>query len=327
MPETWVDGIVVFLVGAVVGIGELIARYRDEPRRAITTRPAILYVVINGLASVFALVAIVTFGWTASSTRTSEAQRLVQILAAGFGAMAVFRTSLFVVRVGNTDVGVGPIAFLQILLGATDRGVDRKRASDRATKVVTIMADLEPSLAYNALPAFAIMLMQNLTLEDQKAIGDQVKALIQPESDVPEQAKVLNVGLLLMNFVGEEVLEDAVRGIRGQLKPSSGVHLPALGGRLGGDSTSQGGTSQDLETVGSTAGNAPPVGEPRGDAIAGNASAAPGSNVMVRSEPTGTVLPSLVGSTTLGVAEHPSPATEPTPGASAPGTAVPPRDP
>lgn len=227
MSDQTLDGIIVFMIGAAVGIGELVARYRDEPRRAIFTRPAMLYIAINGFASLFALVAILTFGWTSDSTQSAEAKRLIEIITAGFGAMAVFRTSLFVVRVGTNDVGVGPVAFLQILLGATDRGVDRKRASDRAEKVVKIMGDLDPALAYNALPAFAIMLMQNLTLEDQTAIGSQVKALTQPDIDIPEQAKVLNVGLLLMNFVGEEVLEDAVRGIRGQLKPP-GVRLPGI---------------------------------------------------------------------------------------------------
>jgi hypothetical protein len=216
MSSDWVDGIAVFVLGALVGIGELVARYRDEPTRAITTRPAMLYVAVNGLASLFALVAIVTFNWRPSATASNEELRLLRIIAAGFGALALFRTSLFVVRVGSTDVGVGPIAFLQIILGATDRGVDRKRASDRANRVVRIMGDLDFETVYKALPAFAIMLMQNLTLEDQKAIGDQVTALAEAQTDA--KAKVLNLGLLLMNFVGEEVLDDAVTGIKGQLK-------------------------------------------------------------------------------------------------------------
>ncbi len=231
LAEPTIDGIIVFLIGSIVGVGELVARYRDEPRRAIQTRSAMLYVAINGFASLFALVALLTFGWTPGGTATPEAQRLLRILGAGFGAMAIFRTSLFVVRVGNTDVGVGPVAFLQILLGATDRGVDRKRASDRAEQVVRIMGDLDFDTIYKSLPAFSIMLMQNLTFEDQKAIGDQIKQLVS-DSDIPPQAKVLNLGLLLMNFVGEEVLEDAVRGIRGQV-PDASSRLSSLGKAVG----------------------------------------------------------------------------------------------
>jgi hypothetical protein len=39
--------------------------------------------------------------------------------------MAFFRTSLFVVRAGDRDVGVGPSGFLRIFLAAADRSVDR----------------------------------------------------------------------------------------------------------------------------------------------------------------------------------------------------------
>jgi hypothetical protein len=325
MPDYSADGLIVFLVGASVGVGELVARYRDEPRRAILTRPAMLYVAINGLASVFALVAILTFGWTSDPKASAEAQRLLRILLAGFGAMAVFRTSLFVVRVGTNDVGVGPVAFLQILLGATDRGVDRKRASERAEKVVRIMGDLDPALAYNALPAFAIMLMQNLTLEDQKAIGDQVKALAQPESNIPEQAKVLNVGLLLMNFVGEEVLEDAVRGIRGQLKPS-GFHLPVIGGRPNGGSDGQlPGTDGQAHEGSADKEESKPSGVPADSAISQATDADLG---RVEPEvPPNTDLPVAAGSLPLDTASGTpgAPVGEPPPaGKSAPGTALPP---
>lgn len=44
---------------------------------------------------------------------------------AGVSAMAFFRSSLFVVRAGDRDVGVGPSGFLQIFLTAADRAVDR----------------------------------------------------------------------------------------------------------------------------------------------------------------------------------------------------------
>lgn len=311
------DGIIVFLIGAAVGIGELVARYRDEPRRAIFTRPAMLYVGINGFASLFALVAILTFGWTSNASDSPAAKRLVEILTAGFGAMAVFRSSLFTVRVGTNDVGVGPIAFLQILLGATDRGVDRKRASDRAEKVVRIMGDLDPMLAYRALPAFAIMLMQNLTLEDQQAIGSQVQALTLPDLDIPEQAKVLNVGLLLMNFVGEEVLEDAVRGIKGQLKP--GVRLPSIALRPRTEGESSGETSGRSGADGLGAG-APGVEEndrERGSGAVTRAAGAAGVE-----EDVGKNLLDGDQITPKVVAEPGEP--QPPAGKSAPGTALPP---
>jgi YD repeat-containing protein len=60
---------------------------------------------VNIIASVAALGLIHWYGWFGSA-------RLTQILMAGVSAMAFFRTSLFVVRAGDRDVGVGPSGFL-----------------------------------------------------------------------------------------------------------------------------------------------------------------------------------------------------------------------
>jgi hypothetical protein len=45
----------------------------------------------------------------------------MQILIAGISAMAFFRTSIFVVRARDRDVGVGPSGFLRIFLSAAAR--------------------------------------------------------------------------------------------------------------------------------------------------------------------------------------------------------------
>jgi len=67
---------------------------------------------------------------------------------AGVSAMAFFRTSLFVVRSGDRDVGVGPSGFLQIFLGAADRAVDRKRAAARAGSAASVTrAQSRPGVA------------------------------------------------------------------------------------------------------------------------------------------------------------------------------------
>jgi hypothetical protein len=209
-----------FLIGAAVGLGELVSRYRDEPVRAVVTWPAGLYIAINGAASVFALYALIALG-AQPGEHDAQGSFLV-VLAAGFGAMAVFRSALFTIRVGDTDIGVGPVAFLDIILGATDRGVDRLRAEERAPKVVWVMEGLVFSEVAASLPSFAMGLLQNLPAERQAAIAEQVKKL-RDSDDLQEKAKVLNLGLLLMNEVGEDVLEKASRGLRQQFG------WPALG--------------------------------------------------------------------------------------------------
>src|SRR5262249_7596913 len=115
MPE-WLDWVGAAALGALVGASELVSRYRDAPNAALKTWPAIFYVSINLLASVGALGLMVALNWP-PQTRWSR------VLVAGVGAMAFFRTSLFIVRVADRDVGIGPSGFLQIFLAAADRAV------------------------------------------------------------------------------------------------------------------------------------------------------------------------------------------------------------
>jgi hypothetical protein len=243
MTTTQWDAVFVFVLGALVGAGELVSRFRDEPTRAIASVPGGLYMAVNGLASAAALVALWVFGWDPVPDSPDQT-RLLQIFAAGFGAMAVFRSALFTVRIGSTDVGVGPVAFLQIMLAAIDRAVDRKRARERAERVLAIMDGLRFADLFLSLPAFAFALLQNLSSEEKAAITEQVSKL--RDAQMPEEAKVLNLGLLLMNYVGEGVLKEAVKALRKQLGlPEPGgrrIGLPGLPmGKAAGSSSSDAG--------------------------------------------------------------------------------------
>src|SRR5271156_6030968 len=135
MDLSWYHWAAVALLGGVVGASELISRYKDDPFAAIKSFPAGFYIAINGIASLGALRLMQANGWFANSP-------LTQVLMAGISAMAFFRTSLFVVRAGDRDVGIGPSGFLQIFLAAADRAVDRKRAAARSDAVARGMQDI-----------------------------------------------------------------------------------------------------------------------------------------------------------------------------------------
>ncbi|WP_053225897.1 hypothetical protein [Solirubrobacter soli] len=196
-------------IGAGVGTGELVSRYRDRPELALASPPAIGYILLNGAASATALGVILTFGWTFGLSKDDAAAvTATQILIAGFGSMALFRTSLFTVRVGDQDVGIGPSSLLSIVLAACDRGVDRTRAEDRAAEVGRIMSDVAFVPASTSLPAVAIALMQNLETPDQAALG-MVVTRLQSSTELTDPAKSLLLGLAISNLVGPLVLERA----------------------------------------------------------------------------------------------------------------------
>jgi hypothetical protein len=212
-----IDYLAVAAIGILVGMGELVSRYRDAPGRALMTVPAGVYIILNGFAGVTALFLLGLFKATLTPAGASEASsRVVQILAAGFGAMAVFRSSLFVVHVGEQDVPIGPSGFLQVVLGAADRAVDRLRAKARAQAVTLAMGGVSFASAQVALPTFCLALMQNLPKDDQEALGRQVKAI--SESTMDPEVKALALGLSLMNVVGDGVLAAAIASLSPQIK-------------------------------------------------------------------------------------------------------------
>jgi hypothetical protein len=84
--------------------------------------------------------------------------------------MTLFRSSLFTVRAGNQDIAIGPSLFVQTMLAAVDRSVDRLRAQSRAPEVGTIMKGVSYAKA-KALPAYCLQLMQNVPQSEQEKLG------------------------------------------------------------------------------------------------------------------------------------------------------------
>lgn len=209
-----------FLIGAAVGTGELVARYRDAPFKAIITGPGIVYVSINAVAGGAAFVLIRAFRWEFGVDPSNPfALVATQILVAGFGAMALFRSSLFTVRVGNSDVAIGPSSFLTIILDAADREVDRARARDRALSVKRIMTGVLYQKARLSLPLACFALLQNVPAEEQQRVQKEISDL-DGDTEVPEHTKLVALGLTLMNVVGELALEAAVESLGDEIKTS-----------------------------------------------------------------------------------------------------------
>ena len=130
--------------------------------------PALLYLALNGAASGLALALIRGYGWTFGAAAGSA--RWTQLLVAGVGAMALFRTSLFTVRAGDRDIAVGPATFLQIFRDAADREVDRLRARDRSSQVGDLMDGVDYEKASEGLIPYSLALMQNVPDDEQQKL-------------------------------------------------------------------------------------------------------------------------------------------------------------
>ena len=216
--RTVLDIALVAGIGALVGVGELISRYRDAPWLAIQRPSAIAYVLINALASLAAYGLLEAFDWRSGITNEDHL-RWVRVLVAGFGAMALFRSSLFIVRVAGQDVGVGPSSLLAALLNVADRGVDRERGRARAREVGELMANIPFERARADLPALCLGLMQSTTLLEKEALAGAIRDI--EAGDLDDDISSYLVGLELLNLGGIGVLRGAVEllGLPNETRP------------------------------------------------------------------------------------------------------------
>ena len=220
-------GYLASLIGGGVGAGELIARYRDAPFASLVRNSSPIYLAFNAGAAAAAFFLINTFGWTFETVApdTPAASSAIQVLVAGFGAMALFRSSLFIARIGDQEnVGIGPSIVLQTVLDAADAGVDREAAMARAPAVEQIMQSVDADKAKHILPLFCRGLLQSSLPEGQYDVMER-KINETLEKASTEKSKAYLLGLILMNYMGASVLEVAVRTLGRDIKRSPQLHL------------------------------------------------------------------------------------------------------
>lgn len=205
------------LIGALLGAAELIARYRDRPARAVGRGAGWAYVLVNAAASCAALLLIDRFGWDFG--QSESAVRTTQVLVGGLGSAVLFRSSLFVLKVGDENVGVGPNLVLSSLLGAADRAVDRDQASERLKAVGEAMKGVDFGKAQDALVTACLAATANVPPEDAAELSQSVKAL--SGSTASPASKSLILGLLLIDTVGPDVLKSAVSALGDEIKSAS----------------------------------------------------------------------------------------------------------
>lgn len=204
----------VVLIGLLIGAVEIVSRYKGDPARALFSAPAALYIAVNVIACLGMLVCLRMMrpDWLFTDLKDDpDLQKLSLILASGFGAMTLFRSSLFRIKTADGELGFGPSFLLDTLLFASDRAIDRGVAPPRGNAVQAIMKDVAFERAQIALPVYCFALMQNVPSQEQRDVGVQVKELA--AFGLPPEISAFNLGLILINVVGTGVLKQAVKDL------------------------------------------------------------------------------------------------------------------
>jgi hypothetical protein len=213
--NSWGGYLVVAFLGGLVGATELANRYRDDPLHSVLTPAAAIYIIVNAGASASALYIVRAFGWDFGNT--GESRDLMQILVAGLGSIALFRTKLFSAAYRGETYAWGPSRLLEQLLSISDRQVDRRQAKERSATVSEVMAGVSFKMAIAVLPAHALGLLENATVEDQKRLADDIKSL-REDTFMDDASKAQLLGMAIIRLTGPILLRQAVNALGDSIK-------------------------------------------------------------------------------------------------------------
>src|SRR3984893_17775334 len=167
-----------FLFGGVVGVTEIASRYRDEQGKAVVSPDGVIYLLFNGAISTFALILI--FHLQRHNQFTSLQDPLVAAMVAGFGASAVMRTRLAVIKGSdNKEISIGPDIVINLLLSLIDRRIDRWRALVRQRIVADHLGTLKALGTVEQTTQYlfaALLAFQNLSEAEKQQFIDTIKA-------------------------------------------------------------------------------------------------------------------------------------------------------
>jgi hypothetical protein len=239
--------IAALLFGSLVGASEIASRYRDEPLKAVRSPFGLAYVAINGGLSVLALFFIFHFK---SFFGSVSQDYLTAALAAGFGAAAVMRTRVAVIKGGDgKDVSIGPDYVINVVMGVINTGIDRWRAVRRQEilranfpKLVQL-GDFASAWLYLMT---SLLAFQNLDASTQKTLNDTYNDY--QAQKYGDDIKRLGLGFLFLTLVGEsnfEALLDSAVAIKTKTNggaPSGGSStssIPKSSSPIGSTGSSQ----------------------------------------------------------------------------------------
>jgi len=223
-----------FLFGALVGFSEILSRYRDEPLLAAFTGPGASYLAFNGTVSVFAFAVLLKYPNQIFPKLSGDL--FLSAVAAGFGAMVIFRSKLFTFKSSEgTEYPIGPAIVLDAVLKMIDSKIDRRRAVERQTRV------FDAILGINDFPRIADFIeaslnqFQNLSSDQKKDINESITTY--RSSPLAGTLKSLALGFAYLTIAGDENFDLVISNIkryiddlRNSPAPSPPAQVPASPG-------------------------------------------------------------------------------------------------
>lgn len=198
-----------FLLGAFLGLAELLSRYRDEPWKASFSPWGFFYMVINGLVSVGAYWVVIHYPVFQAISKPG----FPSAMAAGLGSMAIFRSKVFIYKSENgNEYPIGPDIIVNIFMKTIDRQIDRRQARRRQALITDQMAAITDFNKAEEYLSISLLSFQSLSSEEREKIKGEIEKL--KASNLPNEVKILALGYTLLDFTGESNFKQCVKELK-----------------------------------------------------------------------------------------------------------------
>lgn len=242
-----------FVFGASVGLSEILSRYRDEPLLATATNAGVSYLAFNGIISM------VAFGvlrkYPAKIFPALQGDLFLTAVVAGFGAMVIFRSKLFTFKSSDgNEYPIGPAIVLDTILKMIDSKIDRRRATERQTRVFNALVDINDFPKTADYFEASLLSFQNLSQDDKTQISTTINQY-RTTAKWPDKLKGLGLGFAFLTIAGEANFDLVIENLKKYVRlPVAGGSAPG-GGAPGGPGTPAGGAGGGAPGGGAAAGD------------------------------------------------------------------------
>jgi plasmid maintenance system killer protein len=201
-----------FVFGALVGLSEILSRYRDEPMLATATASGMSYLAFNGAISAVAFGVLRKYPEKILPVLNNDL--CLTAVAAGFGAMVIFRSKLFTFKSSDgNEYPIGPAIALDTILKMIDSQIDRRRATERQKRVFDSMFAIHDFARAADYMEASLLSFQNLSPDDKKQISTTIDQY-RTTTKWPDTLKGLGLGFAFLSIAGEDNFDVVVANLR-----------------------------------------------------------------------------------------------------------------
>ncbi len=194
----------VVFIGFFVGTLELIQRYPETKYlfKKKVLPYALLYAIFNGIVSFVALL----FVWYFKEVKILEIDsiNLVYIFIAGFGGMAILRSSFFTIKLNGNDVNVGFAQFVTIIMLAFDRKISSERAPIKFEDAVKTSEGLKFSDMLSVISLCEVF-SKHMTQTNKDDLVNMYNEL-RDNAEINENEKVIHLLAMISEFSDSKIL-------------------------------------------------------------------------------------------------------------------------